>query len=112
MTASKYPCDGTMLVLVGVWLGSTVVVDGGELRLDVDGRTRKATVPIPPAELDDLEDRGWVELVGDGEGHLRATDRGVYHAKAWAARKLGKGRVRNARALRPGLSTATEGRRC
>ncbi len=101
MHPDKYPSEQAMLVLMGVWLGSTVVVDGDELRLDVAGRSRRATVPITPADLDTLEERGWVEVLPGADGQLRATDTGVYHAKAWASRKLGKGKVRSVKSLTP-----------
>lgn len=70
-----YPADGAMLVLMALDQGERIVASDGCLYVTVEGQY----VPMPSLELDDLEDRGWVEV---GE-QVTATDRGRYWLKRW-----------------------------
>ena len=90
MRADKYPSDHAMIVLGGVWLGSTVAVRGGRVYLKIDGPRSAETVPAPDPVIDELESRGWLEAVSDEDGMLRATERGSYHARVWLEKRLGK----------------------
>ena len=86
----KYPSTHAMMVLGGVWLGSTVAIKNQGIMLHVEGPRTAADVPVPDAVLDELEDRGWLEIIPDAEGMLRATEKGAYHARAWLEKRLGK----------------------
>lgn len=94
-----YPDDATMRCLVA--LASAVEVstfESGELAARVPlARGGFEWVPVPLAAQEELERRGWLELVGEDE--IEVTQAGAYHARKWAVaqeraekRKLRAGR--------------------
>lgn len=95
-----YPDDATMRCLVALASAvevSTFPVDG-ELAARVPlARGGFEWVPIPLAAQEQLEERGWLTLVGEDE--IEVTQAGAYHARKWAGaqeraekRKLRSGR--------------------
>lgn len=92
MTAGNitYPADPTMLMCVAHAAGDTFVVKDGELHVTVQSEAR--TIAAPVGALDELEGRGWVEVMQSGETVL--TERGVYWTQRWLAARLGKGVLR------------------
>jgi len=95
-----YPDDDTMrclLALTNAVEVSTFPADG-ELAARVPlARGGFEWVPIPLAAQEQLEERGWLLLVGEDE--IEVTQAGAYHARKWAVareraekRKLRAGR--------------------
>lgn len=80
-----YPDDATMRCLAA--LASAVEVSTFPLDGEVAARVPLARggfewVPVPLAAQEQLEDRGWLLLVGDDE--IEVTEAGAYHARKWA----------------------------
>lgn len=92
----NWPADGTMLALLAHEAGDTFTVAEGELRLTV--KSDGATMPATEAALDELERRGWVEVLPvDGTA---ITETGRYWLCKWLTARLGKGRIRRVNNLR------------
>lgn len=92
-----YPADGAMLVLMALDQGERIVASDGCLYVTVEGQY----VPMPSLELDDLEDRGWVEV---GE-QVTATQNGRYWLHRWVKHigmKPGARLTLDASAAKPG----------
>lgn len=87
-----WPDDGPMLLLMAVWAGETPDVVDGTVTLPGLG------VPVNLRSLDELEERGWVEITEAGP---RATERGGYWLGVWRDRVVGR-RVRERRRRRGG----------
>ena len=73
-----YPPDGTMLVLLGLSLGSTIEVIDGNPHLRIN---QSMIVPMKTESLDVLEhERGWIDVIYD---QPKVTGAGRIHLEKW-----------------------------
>jgi hypothetical protein len=94
-----YPSDDAVGVFLELCRGVQFSTEGGVMAVRVpDPVTGWRWVEVAGAALDELVEKGWVELVGEDE--IEATERGVYWARRWVtvqarlARKSARGRSR------------------
>jgi hypothetical protein len=83
---------GYYLLLLAIDLGDTLDVQDGQLALTCDGVDGPQVIPSLPEALDELEQRGWVEITEAGPV---STERGRYWLGRWMTRRLGRGRITN-----------------
>lgn len=75
-----FPPHSTMFALLGLHTGDTIGVDNGDLVLACDTVEKRVEWTMPPAVLDELEGRGWIEI---GETGPTLTDAGRYWLGRW-----------------------------
>lgn len=91
----NWPADPVMLMCVAHAAGDVFTVRHHELHITV--RSESRTVPAPPAALDELESRGWIEVLPRTGTAL--TERGTYWTRRWLEQRLGKGRMKKTEKL-------------
>lgn len=77
-----FPPDGTMLVLLSLWVDEGFLVIEGELHLSMpDGPAQQ----VEQKSLDHLEAVGWLAINDDGT--VAVTDKGKYALDRWVTKK-------------------------
>lgn len=85
-----------MLALLAHEAGDTFTVANGDLCLTV--KSDNTVMPATVAALDELEDRGWIEVLPATGTAITPTGR--YWLNKWLVTRLGKGRIKRVNNLR------------